>query len=194
MEKIKFNNTIFSQFSSGYYFGHVNGKFKGLHVAVWEYHTGKIVPRGYEIHHKDYNRLNNYFENLECLPVSVHRSIHPRDPSSYVESLKRAVEAAKDWHKSDIGRSWHKKQSKKNWERLRENPIIVECELCGKRFEALLSSRMFCSPRCQQRANAVTYRNCTVCGSEFKTNKYKLAKTCSRSCANKHRSLKQKPN
>lgn len=41
---------------TGYY---LNAKtHKRLHVYVWEHFNGTI-PKGYEIHHKDFNKKNN---------------------------------------------------------------------------------------------------------------------------------------
>ena len=49
---------------------------KGLHVAIWEYYNGKEVPKGYCIHHKDGNTLNNDISNLECIEIREHLSRH----------------------------------------------------------------------------------------------------------------------
>lgn len=45
---------------------------KGLHVAIWEFFSGKTVPQGFHIHHKDGNTFNNEFSNLECLSRNEH--------------------------------------------------------------------------------------------------------------------------
>lgn len=34
------------------------------------------IPKGYQIHHKDYNHYNNDVDNLECLSASEHGSRH----------------------------------------------------------------------------------------------------------------------
>lgn len=49
---------------SGYVIVSINGKNKYLHVVVWEAFNGKIED-GYEIDHKDCNKLNNNLYNLE---------------------------------------------------------------------------------------------------------------------------------
>jgi hypothetical protein len=46
-----------------------------VHRACWEACHGPI-PRGYAIHHRDGNRLNNAPENLECLSWSQHIRLH----------------------------------------------------------------------------------------------------------------------
>ena len=45
------------------------------HKYIWESVNGPI-PSGYEIHHKDENKLNNSLDNLECLTKSDHACRH----------------------------------------------------------------------------------------------------------------------
>lgn len=45
------------------------------HRLVWESNFGKI-PNGYEVHHKDGNKLNNNIENLELVKKGEHQHIH----------------------------------------------------------------------------------------------------------------------
>ncbi|MDR2874289.1 MAG: HNH endonuclease [Methanobrevibacter sp.] len=55
--------------SNGYYIigGNEKGyKNKKLHRLIWEEVNGPI-PKGYFIHHKDENRMNNDIENLEIM-------------------------------------------------------------------------------------------------------------------------------
>lgn len=51
---------------TGYCIVSVNGKNQYLHRIVWEGFNGKI-PEGYEIDHKDCNKLNNSLYNLEMV-------------------------------------------------------------------------------------------------------------------------------
>lgn len=46
-----------------------------LHNYVWEKHNGKI-PIGYEIHHIDFNKVNNHIDNLLLVTPSEHTKIH----------------------------------------------------------------------------------------------------------------------
>lgn len=48
------------------------------HHLVWEKHSGEPVPKGCVIHHKDGNKHNNAFENLELLTIEYHSSLHKR--------------------------------------------------------------------------------------------------------------------
>lgn len=47
-----------------------------LHNIVWEKHNGKKIPKGYEIHHKDFNKLNNNIDNLQLITPSEHTKLH----------------------------------------------------------------------------------------------------------------------
>ena len=45
------------------------------HRWVWIMNYG-LIPKGYEIHHKDFNKLNNKISNLELMPKRIHTLIH----------------------------------------------------------------------------------------------------------------------
>lgn len=45
------------------------------HHLVWEQAFGSI-PEGYEIHHKDGNKLNNSLSNLQLITRSEHARLH----------------------------------------------------------------------------------------------------------------------
>jgi len=53
----------------------INGKDINIHVYVWERING-TKPKGYEIHHKDFNKKNYNLDNLELLTNSDHQKIH----------------------------------------------------------------------------------------------------------------------
>lgn len=58
---------------TGYY---LNAKtHKRLHVYVWEYYNGE-VPKGYDVHHKDFNKANNEVDNLQLLTKKDHATLH----------------------------------------------------------------------------------------------------------------------
>jgi len=42
------------------------------HVIVWEARYGP-VPEGFELHHRDKDKLHNVIENLECLTALDHK-------------------------------------------------------------------------------------------------------------------------
>lgn len=45
---------------------------------IYKRHTGKDIPKDFEIHHIDFNRKNNDIENLVALPKEVHQEYHKR--------------------------------------------------------------------------------------------------------------------
>lgn len=50
-----------------------------LHHLVWWQNTGETVPKGFVLHHKNEDKFDNRFENLELLSNSVHASHHAED-------------------------------------------------------------------------------------------------------------------
>lgn len=47
--------------------------------VVWERRTGKKVPRNRVIHHKNKNKLDDRFENLELLTKKAHDLFHKNE-------------------------------------------------------------------------------------------------------------------
>lgn len=54
-----------------------NKKREYEHRKVWRESYGEI-PKGFHIHHKDGNKLNNSIENLELVSISEHLSNHAK--------------------------------------------------------------------------------------------------------------------
>lgn len=61
-------------FRKGY---RVNGKYFEvyLHVAMWKSLRGAL-PKGWVVHHKDFNHLNNSIDNLEAMDAKDHLELH----------------------------------------------------------------------------------------------------------------------
>ena len=72
MDHAIFNGKKYYLEKSGKYYRY--GK-KRLHVDIYEYHYGE-VPKGFHVHHIDFNPLNNSLENLVALSAGDHRKIH----------------------------------------------------------------------------------------------------------------------
>lgn len=177
---------------TGYY---LNAKtHKRLHVYVWEHFNGK-VPRGCEIHHKDFDKSNNEIGNLQMLTKEEHLRLHGLswDKERYEKQIdhlnNNARPKASEWHGSESGREWHKEHYEKMKDALYQKKIFV-CDNCGKEFEAINhGTNRFCSGACSsayRRKQGIDNetRICEWCGNEFTTNKYSKAKTCCRSCRN----------
>lgn len=183
----RFNGESF--YLCGSYFQH---KGKRLHRAVWEYHNGSI-PKGYHVHHKDGNRCNNDISNLDLLDSTTHLKGHMAQEErkeAARQCVKKAIEAAPEWHRSAEGREWHSSQSKETW--AQKKAIKYVCTHCSKEFYSKCSygnsERKFCSNNCRaahRRARGVDNENriCPVCGKTFVVNKYSKNITCSAECA-----------
>ena len=65
------NYNGYKQYNSG-------SGWKFVHRRVAEKKIGKSIPRGYEVHHKNYNKQDNRPSNLRVLPKWLHRKIHNR--------------------------------------------------------------------------------------------------------------------
>ena len=175
---------------------------KGLHTAIWEYFNNREVPKGYCIHHIDGNPFNNDISNLQCMEIGEHCRLHAEKNNKnedYVrqrnETLKRASNLAREWHKSDVGRKWHSENARNRV--LKDKKIVCKC--CGKEFVSPYADTQFCSDKCgykYRRNYVLNYTGiCKECGIEFKYGKgYSSEKDrqfCSLSCRtkynNKHR-------
>lgn len=174
---------------TGYYLNSTHRK--RLHRAVWEYHNGPI-PKGYHIHHKDFNKNNNDLSNLTLIESKAHEKLHGDFNSLFIydEQKKRMDYArtyASEWHSSTEGRAWHKRQYEVTKAKLHEMKNLV-CDFCGKNFMA--EKGRFCSNKCKsawRRKQGLddVIKVCGYCGKEFKTNKYSKAKYCSHTCSNR---------
>lgn len=165
---------------------------KGLHVAIWEFYNKKKVPKGYVIHHKDFNPFNNDIKNLECLSNVKHGKIHweARSKSSQNRiraNMQRASEKAKEWHASEAGNKWHKEHYKNSLAKAPRYESI--CLHCGEKiFSTRKTPVKYCSHSCEM---VHRYRNgelrekkiCLECGKEFMGIKYRNARFCDRRCS-----------
>lgn len=69
-----------------------------LHNHNWEKINGKI-PIGYEIHHVDFNKINNSIENLQLVTPSEHTKIHALDrKGSGMNKRVICVETGEEFH------------------------------------------------------------------------------------------------
>lgn len=168
---------------------------KRLHRYVWEFHHGPM-PKGYHIHHIDYNKSNNDISNLELMHGKRHVTLHglERAKEQYekmVENLDiNARPKAIEWHKSQDGRAWHKEHYERTKEKLHKTER-KQCEQCGDFFEGRPYNK-FCSNKCKakwRRDNGLDdiEKVCEYCGKTFTSNKYAKKRFCSRSCAIKQR-------
>ena len=193
--EIEFNGKTYRQYRTkgrpGRYFHEVN-KRTLLHRDIWIKAYGPI-PDGMHIHHIDGDWLNNDISNLECLTPKEHGERHAGERTKENRKIlsEFARPAASKWHGSIAGLAFHSKIGKKSW--VDRQPIhSVVCANCGIQVQTFFnrsgkSGDRFCSQKCH-RAKAdregkyLSERICGICGSLFKTNKYRESKTCSRLC------------
>lgn len=162
-----------------------------LHQYIWEKHNKISIPKGYEIHHIDFNSFNNDIVNLRLMLKSEHRRLHALVISEDTKIKQRANLAkirplTKEWHKSEAGKHWHRNHYVNNKDKLRKK-YLKKCEMCESIFEGLSISK-FCSNKCKSRyRRAIGIDNiefiCHQCGIRFSANKYKRQKYCSNKCA-----------
>lgn len=82
-----YNGEKYTLRNNGYY-GKTRGKRTLMHRDVWESHHGKI-PQGWDIHHKDQNKMNNNIDNLECLTKSEHTRLYSPHNNQYTKGRKK---------------------------------------------------------------------------------------------------------
>jgi hypothetical protein len=181
-----------------------------LHQAIWIYYNGPI-PKGYEIHHIDFNKENNDISNLACITSEEHHKIHNDMLTDEQRQWRRdnlnknARPKSIEWHKTEKGHEWHVEHAKmmaKNGTSGFVKRVPLKCTFCGKDYEGVVKSNQpnhFCSNNCKAKylrkkrsEDRSDTRKCVICGKEFICSKWSGAKTCSYSCANvlRHHTLK----
>jgi hypothetical protein len=188
---------------TGYYAACYTKDRKGrtLHRSVWEHNKGPI-PKGFVIHHKDHNKLNNKISNLELLSDSDHKKQHWVEDKEIMlaatrQNIQKANLASKEWHGSPEGLEWHGQHAKAVYAKHVPTPAV--CAWCHKTFldKCLRGDTRFCSNSCRIKnryASGVDNqtRLCIECGKPFTVNKYEKKVNCTRSCAMRARHRKNR--
>ena len=68
---------------------------KYLHRLIFEDFYGFEVPKGFVVHHKDGNKLNNCILNLQLMREKDHRSLHNKGKKHSLESRMKMSKAKK---------------------------------------------------------------------------------------------------
>lgn len=198
----KFNGVTYHKDKSGHY-----DRWMSLHQSVFKYYNGDI-PKGFEVHHDDWNPSNNAPDNLVALTKSEHHRIHCKANAKSMHSKSIATPVAtftcaqcgKEFKAHDNGTNLYCSITCREAARLQRDGELVTCEYCGKEFVGLKKDhRRFCSRKCswlsktkpvEQRIPRESYREertCVYCGKKFSVYKYDETKCCSCSCAQKLR-------
>src|SRR3990167_5534805 len=137
-----------------YYWKHPDWDYApvALHRQIWIDNHGTI-QKGYVIHHKDSNPLNNSLSNLECIQESIHMSNHAKEPKNIekakINLQKFAIPKAKEWHSSEEGLKWHKEHVKVSLAKIHYKEY--ECTWCKKKYLSKKTNTTFCSARCYEK-------------------------------------------
>jgi len=153
----------------------------------------------YAIHHIDFDKTNDSWDNLDVITQSEHSSLHrlidnPMHNPEYVEKMKNTREE-KGYNlpeKNPMYGKHHKKstlksigkKSKENWENQRD--FMIESIKNGMTEE--VGKRI--SKRMKEKTIWVDW-NCPVCNKQKKLTEYQSSKrkTCSYSCSNVKRGM-----
>ena len=81
-----FKGIKFTLRNNGYY-GRTDGKREMMHRFVWKTYNGEI-PKGYDIHHLDYNKVNNNIKNLEAIKKDEHTRRFATGNNQYTKAKK----------------------------------------------------------------------------------------------------------
>lgn len=140
------------------------------------------IPEWYEIHHKDWNTLNNDIWNLEMLKRFDHLSIHMKNNyqnKEYKEKnekhLNEIRDKAKEWHASEEWKERHRKHYEESLWKIEKNQFI--CKQCWKVFLSSHKNANYCSVKCIREAYKVEM-TCSVCWKVFMRNKYRKSRKC----------------
>ena len=69
--------------------GYYTVKNKLLHRLIWEDFWDFTVPKGYVIHHKNGNKLDNCILNLQLMKHSEHNKLHMLDKDVSIETREK---------------------------------------------------------------------------------------------------------
>jgi len=81
------------------------------HLVYWE-NTGKTVPEGYVIHHKDHNNRNDEFSNLQLMTANEHNSYHRKVGNPWNKG-KKGLQKRPDQTKRNQQRIWNESSRNK---------------------------------------------------------------------------------
>lgn len=151
VEHIFFNGRKYFKTSKGYWQS-TDCAGKSLHIEVWKAANGEI-PKGCEIHHIDFNPSNNALENLQCLTVSEHRSLHCKlrnqKPKSY-DIVVACAQCGKEFMASRSDAKFCSAACHSKWARAHGKCNETrKCACCGKVFLTKPERRtQYCSKIC----------------------------------------------
>ena len=170
--------------------GYLRYKRGYCHRMIWEQDVGPI-PEGFDVHHKDGNKLNNLLENLECLSKSDHVRLHANENREKMRKcMSENSEKVHAWLKTPKGKKFLSDKKKREWEKMPFKTFT--CEHCKKEFQTKHNRHVkFCGDNCVMAARNASgvdniERLCVICSKPFMINRYQKTVTCSKPCRAKH--------
>lgn len=116
-----------------------------LHRIIWEEYHGPI-PKGFHVHHKDGNRLNNEIKNLDLMPQPQHASLH-RKGEWASGKLNYLLEGQKKFRATEEGKKIIHEAVKRGW--LKRKLLLKTCIWCKKEFKTKAPQAKLCSTSCR---------------------------------------------
>lgn len=143
-----FNGQRYAKQENGYY---RQSHKTFIHRDIWEFYNGKI-PRGYLIHHKDFNPANNDISNLILLTYSEHKKLHTSETEPKKFICDYCGKEFESQYNTTKKHRFCSNRCKANWyyKNNRETRICAEC---GKKFDVYKNKKFqYCSRKCSYKA------------------------------------------
>lgn len=178
----KFNGIIYAKSKTNNHYE----RRSSIYRAVYNYYCGEI-PRGYEIHHKDWNPDNNDISNLQMLTRAQHQALH-HSIGTYIAPVRNFIckVCGKKFTSHYSGKNCFCSQKCAN--KFHHNVIEKECLSCGKKFTTSNPDAKFCSSKCYGKSikKSPIEKECVICGKKFYASvKHPEKQCCSPECTHK---------
>lgn len=108
---------------------------KLLHRLIWEDFYGCEIPKGYIIHHKNGNKLDNCILNLQLMSRADHNTLHKTGETHTEESKRKMSESHKGEKNSMYGRTGENCPGWKNYPRITKKGFCNNKQKYAIRYE-----------------------------------------------------------
>jgi hypothetical protein len=99
LKTVLYQGLKYTSYNENYYVRGTGEKMIWLHKVIWENHNNCKIPKGYVVHHKDHDKLNNDISNLVLMRSNEHRKIHTKGKNNprygVKEDKQHAIERGK---------------------------------------------------------------------------------------------------